>query len=61
MLVNSCAFIWYFSYKEVIFDAIKIFWSRFFIGSLTGSGPVITIIIYSSRVFKSGLTYMTCF
>ena len=38
-------------FQGASFGAIKIFWGKFFIGSLTGSGPEITIIIYSSRVF----------
>ena len=45
-------------FQGASFGAIKFFWGEIFIGSLTGSGPEITIIIYSSRVFRPNVTYM---
>ena len=47
-------------FQGASFGAIKFFWGEIFIGSLTGSGPEITIIIYSSRVFRPNVTYMAC-
>ena len=38
-------------FQGASFGAIKFFWGKIFIGSLTGSEPEITIIIYSCRVF----------
>ena len=47
-------------FQGASFGAIKFFWGEIFIGSLTGNGPEITIIIYSSRVFRPNVTYMAC-
>ena len=47
-------------FQGASFGAIKFFWGEIFIGSLTGSEPEITIIIYSSRVFRPNVTYMAC-
>ena len=47
-------------FQGASFGAIKIFRGEFCNGSLTGSGPEITIIIYSSRVFRPNVTYMAC-
>ena len=41
------------------FGAIKKFSGWFFIGSFTGSGPEMTIIVDSDRVFRLGRTYTT--
>ena len=43
------------------FGAIKIFTGKFFIGSLAGSGPEITIMVNVGRVFRPDQTYITCF
>ena len=47
-------------FQGASFGAIKFFWGKIFIGSLTGSGPEIKIIIYSSYVFRPNVTYMAC-
>ena len=58
-LVENCPQGLSIKFQDVSFGAIKIFLGKFFIGSLTGSGPEITIIIYSSRVSRPDVTYMT--
>ena len=48
-------------FQDASFGAIKFFFGLFFIGSLTGSGPEMTIILDVGRIFRPDLTYMTCF
>ena len=47
-------------FQGASFGAIKFFWGKIFTGSLTGSGPEITVIIYSSYVFRPNVTCMAC-
>ena len=47
--------------QSASFGAIKFFRDKFFIGSLAGSGPEITIMVNAGRVFRPDSTYMTCF
>ena len=60
MVLKNCPQGLPLKFQGASFGAIKFFWGKIFIGSLTGSGPEITIIIYSSRVFRPNVTYMTC-
>ena len=48
-------------FQGASFGAIKFFWGKFFIGSLAGSGPEITIKVNAGRVFRPDSTYTTCF
>ena len=48
-------------FQDASFGAIKIFLDYFFIGTLTGSGPELTIMINAGRVFRPDSTQMTCF
>ena len=60
MVFKNCPKGFPLKFQGASFGAIKFFWGKFFIGSLTGSGPEITIIVYSSRVFRPNVTYMAC-
>ena len=44
-----------------ISSRVGIFWGKFFIGSLAGSEPEITIMVNVGRGFRPDSTYMTYF
>ena len=60
MVLKNCPQGLPLKFQGASFGAIKFFWGKIFIGSLTGSGPEIKIIIYSSYVFRPNVTYMAC-
>ena len=60
MVFKNCSQGLPLKFQVASFGAIEIFLGEFFIGSLTGSGTEMTIIINADRVFRPDLTYMTC-
>ena len=48
-------------FEGASFGEIKIFLGKFFIESLAGRGPEITIKVNAGRVFSPDSTYTTCF